>query len=88
VNIAKDIELEWARIADAQKFAPLSRATYYNLIESGRLKSRRIGGGRFICMASLRELFEKAPEKPSKKVSDRMRERAFASADSRAQNGD
>jgi putative DNA primase/helicase len=41
------VDLEWGRIRDAQRVAPLSRSQYYNLIESGRLKSRRIGGARF-----------------------------------------
>jgi hypothetical protein len=80
-NIA---EIEWARIRDAQRIAPFSRSQYYNLIEAGRIRSRRIGGARYICVASLRELFARAREKPSKKISNAMRDRAYASASARA----
>ncbi|HEY2143360.1 MAG TPA: hypothetical protein VGH06_03315 [Candidatus Udaeobacter sp.] len=79
-NIA---ELEWARIRDAQRAYPASRSQYYNWIEARMIRSRRIGGARFIEMQSLRELFDKASSKPPKKISRMMSERAYASADKR-----
>jgi hypothetical protein len=77
-------ELQWARIRDAQRFVPASRSTYYNWIEDGRIRARRINGAKYIDMESLRRLFAKAPEKPPKKVSREMQKRALASADARA----
>jgi hypothetical protein len=77
-------QLEWGRIPDAQRVVAASRSTYYNWMVTGRIRSRRINGARYIDMASLRALFAKAPEKPSAKVSREMTKRAFASADKRA----
>jgi hypothetical protein len=77
-------DLTWARIADAQRFVPASRSTYYNWLESGAVRSRRINGARYIDMDSLRQFMESAPSKPSKAVSRQMTARAFKSADKRA----
>ena len=77
-------ELAWARIADAMRVVPASRSTIYNWMEDGLVRSRRIGGARYVDMQSLREFIEGSPSRPSKKVSRRMTKRAFASADARA----
>jgi hypothetical protein len=77
-------ELQWARIRDARRFCTASRATIYNWIADGLIRSRRINGARYIDMESLRRLFAKAPEKPPKKVSREMTLRALKSADARA----
>jgi hypothetical protein len=78
-------ELEWGRIRDAQRAYPASRSTYYNWIKTRRGFSRRIGGARYVCMSSLKELFESAPEKPEKAISREMKKRARASAKKRAE---
>jgi hypothetical protein len=83
-NIA---DLEWGRICDAQRVIAASRSTYYNWLEVGLVRGRRIGGARYIDMDSVRQLAENAPSKPPKAVSRQMTKRAFASADKRAANG-
>jgi hypothetical protein len=68
-------ELQWARIRDARRFCTASRATIYNWIADGLIRSRRIKGARYIDMESLRRLFETASERPSKRVSREMQKR-------------
>jgi hypothetical protein len=81
---AKNIaELSWARIADAQHFVSASRSTFYNWLDSGLIRSRRINGARFIDMDSLRQLMENAPQKPTPAMRRKMKRRAEKSADSR-----
>ena len=76
--------LQWGRIRDAQRVVPFSRSQYYNLIQQGRVESRRIGGGRFIYIPGLLEMAKQAPTRPPRKVSERMRTRQRASAEARA----
>ncbi|MGC1324006.1 MAG: helix-turn-helix domain-containing protein, partial [Candidatus Udaeobacter sp.] len=73
----KTTKLGWGRIRDAQSYLPASRSTYYNWLESGAVRSRRINGARYIDMDSLRQFIEGAPSKPSKAVSRQMTARAF-----------
>jgi hypothetical protein len=70
----------WARIRDAQGFAPVSRSQFYTWIADGSVRTARIGGARFVDMESLKQLFEHAAAKKTpKRISERMRQRAYAS---------
>jgi hypothetical protein len=78
------IELQWGRPSHVQRIYSIPRSTLYTLVSSGAVRSRRINGARYIDIDSLKELFENAPEKPSKAVSREMRKRARASVKKRA----
>jgi hypothetical protein len=82
----KQLGLGWSRIDDARRFVPASRAQYYIWIAEGKIRTARVGGARYVDMDSLKQLFETAARKKiPKRVSDRMRERAYASQIARAQ---
>jgi hypothetical protein len=76
---------EWRTIRGAQCVVPWSRATYYNAIARGDIKSRRSNGARLICIASLIDFVEKSDEKPPKAITRRMRRLGRLSAKKRAQ---
>jgi hypothetical protein len=84
-------EILWGRFTDVERVFSLPRSTTYNLIKDGVIRSRLVRrkgqrgcGMRLIDMQSVRDFLENAPEKTPKRISDRMRERAYISADARA----
>jgi hypothetical protein len=76
---------EWLTIPDAQRVAPWSRGTYYNVIKLGLgLKTRWCNGRRLISKVSSLALIENSPEKPPAAISRRMRQLGRLSAKKRA----
>jgi hypothetical protein len=69
----------WRKISEAQRFVPASRTTYYSWIENGLIRSRVIGGARYVDMESLQQMVERSPQRPSTAVRRKMQRRTEAS---------
>ncbi len=83
-------EITFGSFADLRRLCSISRSSAYGLLESGKIKSRYIGGKRYIDFESVRRLFAKAPQKPSEEVCSVMKKRARDSVEARklaAENG-
>jgi hypothetical protein len=77
-------EVLWGRFSDVHRVFSLPRSTVYNLIADGVVRSRVVKrkghrgcGIRLIDMQSVKRFVESSPAKPTKRMSDRMRETAF-----------
>jgi hypothetical protein len=76
---------KWLTIPGAQRVAPWSRGTFYNVIKRGLgLETRWCNGRRLISKASLLAFIKNSPAKAPAAVSRRMRTLGRLSAKKRA----
>ena len=76
-------EIAFGSFSDLRRLCRIPRSSAYGLLESGEIKSRYVGGKRYIDFESVRQFFAKAPQQPSKKLCREMKKRARSSAKKR-----